>query len=130
MGALLYSAFTHQYKSRLKRGTPTVKGGRRTEKGGDKRNYLNDARQVKGKGAESQGIRGTGTILKTCESGGQERYGKKVNRKYKSKLVTTIYTESAEGRVSVQQLGKVVSGREDKAHKKTAREGARAEQRG
>jgi hypothetical protein len=107
-----------------------VKGGRRTEKRRDKRNPLNDARIAIGKGIESQGIRGTGKILKSCESGGQERYGKKENRKYKRKLVATIYTESAEGRVSVQQLGKAVRVRENRAHKRTVREGARAEQRG
>jgi hypothetical protein len=68
--------------------------------------------------------------LKSCKSGGQERYGKKVNRKYRSKLVATIYTESAERQVSVQQPGKAVRGREDRAHRSTVREGARAEQRG
>jgi hypothetical protein len=105
--------------------------GRQTDREeGDKRNSLNDARIVIGKGVKLQRIRGTEKILKSYESGGQERYGKKVHRKYKSKLVATTYMESAEGQVRVQQLDKALRGRENRVHRRTLREGARVEQRG
>ena len=129
MGALLYSAFTHQYKSRLKKWASTGTGGRWKEKVGGNQNHLNDAR-IKSSKTGNQGMRGDGTILNISTSGGQERYGRRIHRKYRSKRVATWYIGSDKERVIVQQR-QVARGHKEREYGcRMVREGVTVNQRG
>ena len=67
MGALLYSAFTHHYKSQLKKPIYLEKGGGRTGMAQSKQK-LNDVRQMdQFKGRNQKGTVGQGKILRSRE---------------------------------------------------------------
>ena len=82
MGALLYSAFTHHYKSQLKKHICLEKGGGRTGMAQSKKK-LNDVRQMdQSKGRNQKGTVGQGKILRSREQEAVEGYNRKGIRKY------------------------------------------------
>jgi hypothetical protein len=70
VGALLYSAFTHHYKSQLKKQSCLVKGGGRTGLDQNKRKLNDVGLTSKTGGVQPRGKTGQGTILTARE---QER---------------------------------------------------------
>ena len=135
MGAFTTSASTHLYKSRVKmKELPAHHCRNKAEH----RNTYDKSRQENKSECDhvfrkelygNQGIRGDGTILNISTSGGQERYGRRIHRKYRSKRVATWYIGSDKGRVIVQQR-QVARGHKEREYGcRMVREGVTVNQR-
>jgi len=106
VGALLYSAFTHHYKSQLKKQSCLVKGGGRTGLDQNKRKLNDVGLTSKTGGGQPRGKTGQGTILTAREQERVEGYSRKRIRKYRRTWTSTIYMENEEGRTRVDSSGK------------------------
>ena len=105
MGALLYSAFTHHFKSQLKKQSSLDKGGGRTGLDQSKRKLNDVGHKDKSKGSQHRGQIGQGTILRSREQGVVEGYSRKSIRKYRRTWISTLYVENEEGRIKVDSSG-------------------------
>ena len=101
----MYSAFTHHYKSQLKKQSCLEKGGGRTGLGKNKRKLNDVVQKSKTVGGQPRGQTGQGKILTPREQERVERYSRKGTRKYRRTWTSTVYVENEEGRTRLDSSG-------------------------